>query len=88
MNLYMTSGTPEFMQSIKKKYPNEELFLLHGTGNSVLIHETSSKPFFKFLETMKYWNQLVNSPTKVTSFYNIYPFQTKGNLYSSINIQI
>ncbi|MEK5216813.1 antibiotic biosynthesis monooxygenase family protein [Psychrobacillus sp. FSL H8-0487] len=47
MNLYMTSGTPEFMQSIKKKHPNEELFLLHGTGNSVLIHETSNKTVFQ-----------------------------------------
>lgn len=47
MNLYMTSGTPEFMQSIKKKHPNEALFLLHGTGNSVLIHESSNKTVFQ-----------------------------------------
>ena len=47
MNLYMTSGTPEFMQSIKKKYLKEEIFLLHGTGNSVLIHESSGKSVFQ-----------------------------------------
>lgn len=47
MNLYMTSGTPEFMETIKKKHSNEELFLLHGVGNSVLIHETTGKSIFQ-----------------------------------------
>lgn len=47
MNLFMTSGTPEFMKSIQKKYPNEKIFLLHGTGNSVLLHETTGKSIFQ-----------------------------------------
>ncbi|KQL33244.1 antibiotic biosynthesis monooxygenase [Psychrobacillus sp. FJAT-21963] len=47
MNFYITSGTPEFMDSIKKKHPKEDLFLLHGVGNSVLIHETSGKSVFQ-----------------------------------------
>lgn len=47
MNLYITSGTPEFMESIKKKHPRESIFLLHGIGNSVLIHETSKKTIFQ-----------------------------------------
>ncbi|MER2262491.1 MAG: antibiotic biosynthesis monooxygenase [Psychrobacillus sp.] len=47
MKLYMTSGTPEFMQSIKDKNPNEDIYILHGTGNSVLIHETAGKSVFQ-----------------------------------------
>lgn len=47
MKLYMTSGTPEYMQSIKDKHPNEDLYILHGAGNSVLIHETAGKSIFQ-----------------------------------------
>ncbi|MFJ8066482.1 antibiotic biosynthesis monooxygenase family protein [Psychrobacillus sp. NPDC096426] len=47
MNLYITSGTPEFMESIKKKHPNEQIYSLHGIGNSVLIHETAKKTIFQ-----------------------------------------
>ena len=47
MKLYMTSGTPEFMQSIKDKHSNENIYILHGTGNSVLIHETTGKSVFQ-----------------------------------------
>ncbi|SES19610.1 antibiotic biosynthesis monooxygenase [Psychrobacillus sp. OK032] len=47
MNLYITSGTPEFMESIKKKHPNEQIYALHGIGNSVLIHETPQKSVFQ-----------------------------------------
>lgn len=47
MKLYMTSGTPEFMQSIKDKNPNEDIYILHGAGNSVLIHETAGKSVFQ-----------------------------------------
>ncbi|WP_391117174.1 antibiotic biosynthesis monooxygenase family protein [Psychrobacillus sp. L3] len=47
MNIYMTSGTPEFMKTIKKKHSNEELFLLYGVGNTILIHETTGKSIFQ-----------------------------------------
>ena len=47
MYLYITSGTPEFMESIKKKHPNEQIYALHGIGNSVLIHETDKKSVFQ-----------------------------------------
>ena len=47
MKLFMTSGTPEYMLSIKNKYPNEDIYILHGAGNSVLIHETTGKSLFQ-----------------------------------------
>ena len=43
----MTSGTPEFMEQLKKKHTKEKMFLLHGAGNSVLLHESSGKTIFQ-----------------------------------------
>lgn len=47
MNIYLTSGTPEFMKSLRNKYPNEEMIVLHGSGNSMLLHETEGKSVFQ-----------------------------------------
>lgn len=46
MHIYLTSGTAEFMEQVKNKYPNEHMILIHGEGNSVLIHETEGKSIF------------------------------------------
>ncbi|WP_017379228.1 antibiotic biosynthesis monooxygenase family protein [Paenisporosarcina sp. TG-14] len=47
MNIYLTSGTPEFMNSLKEKHAEENLFVLHGEGNAVLLHESTSETFFQ-----------------------------------------
>ena len=47
MNIYMTSGTPEFMESLKEKYAAERLIAMHGQGNSLLLHETEGKTVFQ-----------------------------------------
>ncbi|WP_332648568.1 antibiotic biosynthesis monooxygenase family protein [Lysinibacillus sp. 54212] len=46
MNLYLTSGTPEFMEKLTRKHQNETMFLLHGQGNSVALHESNKKSVF------------------------------------------
>lgn len=46
MNIYLTSGTAEFLEQVKNKRPNEHMILIHGEGNSVLIHETEGKSVF------------------------------------------
>lgn len=46
MHIYLTSGTAEFMEQVKNKYRNEHMILIHGDGNSVLIHETEGKSVF------------------------------------------
>ena len=46
MNLYMTSGTADYMEKQVEKYSTEQLIILHGNGNSVLIHETEKKSIF------------------------------------------
>ncbi|MDX1807396.1 MAG: antibiotic biosynthesis monooxygenase [Paenisporosarcina sp.] len=47
MNIYLTSGTPDFMTSLREKHPNEKMVVLHGEGNAVLLHETSGKTLFQ-----------------------------------------
>lgn len=47
MKLFLTSGTPEFMESMRKRYPKETMVAMHGTGNSVLLHETAGKTVFQ-----------------------------------------
>lgn len=46
MYIYLTSGTGDFLEQLKNKHPNEALILIHGEGNSVLIHETNGKSIF------------------------------------------
>jgi len=47
LNIYMTSGTPEFMESLKEKYTAEGLIAMHGNANSLLLHETAGKTVFQ-----------------------------------------
>ena len=46
MHIYLTSGTGDFFEHVKNKYTNEHMILIHGEGNSVLIHETEGKTVF------------------------------------------
>lgn len=46
MYIYLTSGTGDFLEQVKNKYSNEHMILIHGEGNSVLIHETEGKTVF------------------------------------------
>ncbi|GKV69376.1 heme-degrading monooxygenase HmoB [Sporosarcina sp. NCCP-2716] len=46
-NIYTTRGTADFMEQVKKKYPDEGMILMHGSGTSLLIHETEGKSVFQ-----------------------------------------
>ena len=46
MNFYVTSGTPDYMEKLIAKNEKEPLILLHGNGNSVVLHETEKKSIF------------------------------------------
>lgn len=46
MNFYITSGTPDFMEKLIAKNHKEPLVLLHGNGNSVVLHESPKKSIF------------------------------------------
>ncbi len=47
MNLYITSGTLEFLQAILSKNNKERMILIHNSTTSLLLHETTQKSLFK-----------------------------------------
>lgn len=52
MNFYITSGTMDFMESLQKNYKKEHMTVMHGAGNSLLVHETTGTSVFQ--TPMKY----------------------------------
>ncbi|MDE3838137.1 antibiotic biosynthesis monooxygenase [Bacillus methanolicus] len=52
MNLYITSGTYEYLKTLKEKHPSEYIILMQNSENSLLLHETEGKSVFK--EPRKY----------------------------------
>lgn len=46
MNVFITSGTFEYMQSIKEKHPNEGMVLMSEEETTLLIHETEGDTLF------------------------------------------
>lgn len=46
MNFYVTSGTPDYMEKLIAKNEQVPLILLHGTTNSVVLHESEKKSIF------------------------------------------
>jgi len=47
MNVYITTGTFDFLEKIKNKYPNETMILMQNGQNSLLLHESSEKSVFE-----------------------------------------
>ena len=47
MNIYLTSGTMDFMETLRKRNSKETMVVMHGVGNSVLLHETAGKTSFQ-----------------------------------------
>ncbi len=47
MNIYLTSGTIDFMETLRKQHEQETMVVMYGTGNSVLLHETEGKSVFQ-----------------------------------------
>lgn len=47
MKLFMTSGSMDFMKSLRKKYANDNMVVMDGKGNSLIIHETNGDTVFQ-----------------------------------------
>ena len=46
MNVYITTGTYDFLKTIKVKNPNETMLLMQNGETSLLLHETAGKTVF------------------------------------------
>ena len=46
MNIYITTGTYDFLKQIQEKNPNEQMFLMQNAEHALLLHETEKKTIF------------------------------------------
>jgi heme oxygenase (mycobilin-producing) len=47
VNIYITTGTYEFLKSIEQKHSGENIILMQSVENSLLLHETEEKTIFQ-----------------------------------------
>lgn len=53
MNIYLTSGSMDFMESVRNRFLKENMVVMHGIGNSILLHETAGKTLFATPQNFK-----------------------------------
>lgn len=47
MNLFMTTGTYDFMKKMREKHADETMVLMQGENSTLLLHETEGKSVFQ-----------------------------------------
>jgi len=47
MYMYLTTGTRDFMEKLQERHANKGMILMHGGGQSLLLHETDGKSVFQ-----------------------------------------
>ena len=43
MYMYFTAGTRDFMEKLQERHANKGMILMHGGGQSLLVHESDRK---------------------------------------------
>lgn len=69
MNIYITSGTLAFMETIRDKYAQEMIIAMHDESNALLLHETNGKTVF---QTPRRYEVLASSGTLDENGYFVY----------------
>lgn len=78
MKLYLTSGTADFMESLRKKRANEQIIIMHGEGNTVLLHETEGKSVFATPRTFEVLDAVNDLQQKGYFVMNNIPVSEEG----------
>ncbi|QHJ71903.1 MULTISPECIES: antibiotic biosynthesis monooxygenase [Planococcaceae] len=47
MNLFMTTGTYEYMKKMRDKHPEETMVVMQGENTTLILHETEGKSIFQ-----------------------------------------
>ncbi|MFC3210430.1 antibiotic biosynthesis monooxygenase family protein [Planomicrobium okeanokoites] len=47
MNLFMTTGTYEYMKKMREKHPEETMVVMQGENTTLILHETEGKSIFQ-----------------------------------------
>ncbi len=78
MYIYLTSGTGDFLEQVRKKHQNQEMILIHGEGNSVLIHETEGKSVFATPRKFEVLDSVNNLEERGFFVFNNIPVTDEG----------
>lgn len=78
MFIYLTSGTPDYMEKMRRKYEKENMIVLHGSGNSVLLHETNGKTLFATPRKYEVLDSVNNIEQRGYFVFNNIPVSDEG----------
>lgn len=53
MNLYITTGSLDFMKAIRDRHPQENMIAMEGAGHTILVHETEGPTKFETPQSYK-----------------------------------
>ncbi|MFK2825856.1 antibiotic biosynthesis monooxygenase [Bacillus sp. B190/17] len=63
MNIFITTGTYDFMKKIKEKHASEKILLMENSEGATLLHETTRKTIFQSprkYEVIDAWGELAD----------------------------
>ena len=78
MNVYMTTGTYDFLEKIKAKYSQEDMILMQNGQNSLLLHETLKKSVFEVPRKYEVVNGCGDLVNKGLAVFNNVPVTDEG----------
>jgi len=78
MYIYLTSGTPDFMQLLELEHPEETMISLQGEENTVLLHETVESTIFESPRKYEILDQSGELHSKGFFVFNNIPVTDEG----------
>jgi heme oxygenase (mycobilin-producing) len=78
MNIYITTGTYEFLRLIKEKHPKESFILMENTEHALLLHETHGLSIFNTSRKYEVFGSIGLLTTKGIVVMNHIPVTEEG----------
>ena len=78
MNIFLTSGTMGFMETVRKRYATEHMIVMHGSSNTLLLHETEGKSVFQTPRRYEVINNLGTLTENGFFVFNHVPISEEG----------
>lgn len=78
MNIFMTSGTLDFLKGIESKYPEETMAAMSNSETALLLHETNGETVFNEPRSYEVLDSSGNIPGKGFVVMNNIPVTDEG----------
>ncbi len=78
MNLFITSGTADFLLKLKEKHQDENMVLMNNSESSILVHETEGQTLFNSPRKYKVIDSAGNLGHKGFAVLNNIPVTEEG----------